>query len=156
MQNERNDIIKLPPTIQHPFIKLSHELLAQATQVRQKLDLGLLKSCNITLSEKEVLARLHKSGGQMRMSDISDALKFTEGGTTKMVTRLTKRGFVSRQRSEQDGRVVLITISEAGTEKLTDAIHVMAAITYPLLSDIYSLEECDSLTSLLKKLNDNA
>lgn len=63
---------------------------------------------------------MHKSIGQIRMSAISDALKFTEEGMSKMPAFLTKRILASRQRSEQDGRVVLMNILEGWIEKFAE------------------------------------
>jgi hypothetical protein len=61
---------------------------------------------------------LHKSIGKIRISAISDALKFTEEGTNKMAAFLTKRRLASRQRFEQDGRVILMNILKEWIEKL--------------------------------------
>lgn len=145
--------IKLPPQNQLPKIKASHLLLVQASQLRRKLNTALVEKCDITLSEKELLARVHQSGGQMRMSDVSDALMFTDGGATKIIKRLTERGFVTRQRSEKDGRVILIDITGSGTEKLAVALDAMASVAYPLMDETFTSEECKTLTNLLEKLD---
>ena len=106
--------IKFPPPSQRQNLKLSHLLLLQAARVRRRINMALVAECELTLSEKELLARLHQSGGQMRMSDVSDALMFTDGGATKIIARLTERGLVTRQRSKQDRRIVLIDITGDG------------------------------------------
>lgn len=146
--------IKLPPEEQQPKIRLSHLLLLQASRMRKKLNEAVVEQCGITLPEKEVMMRVYRTGGQMRMSDVSNTLMFTDGGATKIINRLTDRGFVTRKRSEDDGRVILIDITDAGIDKLTDALHTMASVAYPIMRDAFSDEECEDMTGLLQRLDE--
>ncbi|WKD49804.1 MarR family winged helix-turn-helix transcriptional regulator [Microbulbifer spongiae] len=148
--------IKPPSSDKLTQIEAAHQILLQGIQLRQKLNTALLEKCDITLSEKELLAKVYMSGEQIRMSDVSKTLMFTEGGATKIIKRLADRGFVTRQQSEHDGRVFLIDITNSGAEKLADALQTMESVAYPLMKETLTTKECETLTKLLKKLNANA
>ena len=143
----------LHPRSYLPNIKLSHLLLLQAARLRRNINSALIENCDLTLSEKELLALVHRAGGQARMSDVSDGLMFTEGGATKIIGRLLGRGFVTRQRSKEDKRVVLVDITDAGEEKLFEALKVVGEVVHSLLKETLSSEERAVLSRLLKKLD---
>lgn len=146
--------MKHPPRNQMSNLKLSHLLLHQAAQLRRTINSALVRDCGITLPEKELLARLYHSGGQLRMSEVSNALMFTDGGATKLIGRLADRQFVTRQRSEEDKRVMLIDITDAGEAMLSEALIAMAAVVHPQLEDTFSSKERSMLTRLVEKLVD--
>ncbi|ASG67809.1 hypothetical protein CDV26_04870 [Francisella halioticida] len=143
--------LKLPPQKKLPKIKLSHLLLLQATKIRRKLNLSLTEKCNLTLSEKEVLAQVYKHEGKIRMSDISNKLLFTDGGTTKIIKRLASRGLIKQERSNKDKRVIFIDITSIGVNKLSDALDTMVSVACPLIEETFTLYECKTLTKLLEK-----
>ncbi|KZL10488.1 MarR family transcriptional regulator [Pseudovibrio sp. Ad26] len=143
------------PESQKATIQTAHLLLLQAARLRQKLQAAVTEACDLTLSEKELLGRVQQSGGEVRMSDISSALMFTEGGATKIIGRLEKQGLVTRHRSETDKRVILINITQEGESKLKTALNAMANVAYPLLTKVYSEDECAEMTRLLKKLDEH-
>ncbi|MEW5250341.1 MarR family winged helix-turn-helix transcriptional regulator [Microbulbifer discodermiae] len=147
--------IKPPSPERLTQIEAAHQILLQGIQLRQNLNTALLQKCDVTLSEKEVLAKIYMSGEKIRMSDVSKTLMFTEGGATKIIKRLVERGFVTRQKSEQDGRVFLIDITDSGAEKLAKALETMESVAYPLMKETFTAKECETLTKLLKKLGAN-
>lgn len=49
-----------------------------------------------------------------KMSEIAKKMSVTTGTLTKAIDSLEKKGYVERQRSEQDKRVVHITLTERG------------------------------------------
>lgn len=146
--------VPLPAELHLPQIEFAHNLLLQATRLRRKLNEALAEHCNISLSEKEILAHIHFSGGQVRMSEVSASLMFTDGGATKIIMRLVNRGFVTRERSEEDKRVILINITDEGIQKLFTAIEAMTSVALPVMSETYSTDECEALTDLLVRLED--
>jgi DNA-binding MarR family transcriptional regulator len=145
--------IDLPDEIQQPAIQTAHLLLLQSARLRQKLEAAVLEACAVTLSEKELLGRVCKSGGEVRMSDISNALMFTEGGAIKIIGRLEKRGLVTRKRSDQDKRVILINLTAEGADKLSAALQATAKVAHPLLNEAYSEQDCSEMVGLLEKLD---
>lgn len=77
-------------------------------QKRVRLD---TPSQGLTFTQLFVLASLHRHG-QMRMRDLSERLGLTNSTTSGIVDRLVKMGLVSRNRSEQDRRVVYVALTD--------------------------------------------
>ncbi len=82
--------------------------------------LGLLSSVEVleqtfSFSQVMVLTALmqHK---EMTMSALAGFLGLARPNATGLVDRLVKRGMVERRRVEEDRRVILITLTQAGRE----------------------------------------
>ena len=68
---------------------------------------------------------------------------------TRMLDRLLSRGLITRSRSEEDRRAVLVAITEAGRELLSDIAEPLAECHARQLGHL-SAEELEALTVLLK------
>lgn len=87
------------------------------------------------------------------MSEVANDLSITVGTLTIAISNLVKKGYVERQRSEQDRRVVKIALTKKG--KLAFRVHKkfhsdMVKATVEGLNP----EEEGILTSALEKLNE--
>lgn len=87
------------------------------------------------------------------MSEVANDLSITVGTLTIAISNLVKKGYVQRQRSEQDRRVVKIALTKKG--KLAFRVHKkfhsdMVKATVEGLNP----EEEGILTSALEKLNE--
>ena len=112
---------------------------------------------SIPLSHVQVLALLG-DGYPLSVSDISQRLSIAKPNITPLVDRLLMRGYVSRQRDDNDHRVINILITEAGSEMLAD-IHETIAEQIRLQTDHLSAadfkelaEALDSVTRILSTL----
>jgi DNA-binding MarR family transcriptional regulator len=56
------------------------------------------------------------SGRLTRVSDLGARLRLDSGTLTPLLKRLADRGLVTRQRSQDDERVVAVTLTEAGAD----------------------------------------
>jgi len=144
--------IELPPAELMPSIETIHLMLVLSNGLKKKFSAAVMEASGLTLPEKEVLAKIYMSEGQINMSDVSKTLMFTDGGTTKIIKRLNERGYITRQQSEDDRRVTLLNITDIGVEKLNKAFRAMDAIAYPLMKETYSDDELDTLYQLLSKI----
>lgn len=52
--------------------------------------------------------------GPMKATALAEALSITGGGVTGIADRLIELGYVGRERSQQDRRAVLLTLTDAG------------------------------------------
>ncbi len=86
-----------------------------------------------------------------KMSQIARAMSVTTGTLTKAVDSLERKKYVQRQRSRQDKRVVLITLTERGVRAYRhhEQFH-QDMISFVL--DNVSEEECVILRNVLEKL----
>ena len=107
---------------------------------------------NLTLSELHVIAAIGCESAQP-MSVIASKLDVTVGTLTIAMNNLVKKGYVTRIRSEEDRRVVLIALSEQGVEAYAhhESFHEeMINFTMSALNDT----ETDVLVKTLSKVTD--
>jgi DNA-binding MarR family transcriptional regulator len=72
----------------------------------------------VSRSEAGVLSSL--SGGPRRITELADLEGHAQPTMTLLVKRLEQRGWVARDRDPADGRVVLVSLTAAGTAALED------------------------------------
>lgn len=96
------------------------------TLLFDRLDEDLRRSFDISLVEYEILVRLSERDGQMRMAALADALAHSRSRVTHTVTRMERAGLVQRSRSDDDGRGILASLTDAGHQLLVRAapVHV--------------------------------
>jgi MarR family transcriptional regulator, organic hydroperoxide resistance regulator len=81
---------------------------------------GLLSQFGLTYPQFLVLVSLQHRDGQ-KVSELGEALFLESNTLTPLLQRLEKAGLVKRQRSDDDERVVLLTLTPVGA-KLTQDI----------------------------------
>jgi DNA-binding MarR family transcriptional regulator len=93
----------------------------------------------LAVNEYDVLFTLSRcpSGG-LRLNELNDHVLLSQSSLSRLVERLEKRGLVERTPAPDDGRGILITLTEAGWElqKQIGREHVrdIAAIVAPALT----------------------
>lgn len=100
--------------------------------VTQKLDAELRASCDLALSEFEILLHLAWAGGERRMAQIAHDVVLTGGGVTRIVARLEKLGFITKRTCDDDGRGILAVLTEKGWAKQRSAqkVHLEGVRTH--------------------------
>ncbi len=105
---------------------------------------------DITFIQWLALVKL-KDGLVETASDLCRSMSHDNGAITRVVDQLENRGFVERERSLQDRRVVKLRITDAGRAKL-------AELTPPFITNLndalapFSADEFAELNRLLGKL----
>ncbi|GII86392.1 MarR family transcriptional regulator [Sphaerisporangium siamense] len=92
-------------------------LLEQATRA-EMAELGL------TYAEFDVLAALHRAGPPYRLkpSDLTRSLFLTSGGTSNVLQRLARAGYVDREADAGDGRSRWVRLTEEGRRVAATAL----------------------------------
>jgi DNA-binding MarR family transcriptional regulator len=70
------------------------------------------------LSRTETGALLTLLEGPRRITELAATEALAQPTATQLVDKLQRRGLVARERSREDGRVVLVVITERGREQL--------------------------------------
>ncbi|GGY78089.1 MarR family transcriptional regulator [Cellvibrio zantedeschiae] len=105
---------------------------------------------DITFVQWLALVKL-KDGFAETASDLCRTMSHDNGAITRMLDQMESRGFVVRERSQQDRRVVKLRITDAGRAKL-------AELTPPFITNLnealapFSADEFAELNRLLGKL----
>jgi len=71
---------------------------------------------NLTRTESGLLDTL--SGGQRTINELAETEALTQPAVSKLVDRLERRDLVARHRADRDARVVLVSITAAGSAAL--------------------------------------
>lgn len=108
----------------------------------------LLKALDLTYPQYLVMLVLWE-GDQLSVSDIGQKLFLDSATLTPLLKRLEASGLVSRERSTQDERQVIICLSDAGKQLRSEAAQVMETM---LCAMGCSLEEAQQLRDQINQL----
>ncbi|MFO1388482.1 MarR family winged helix-turn-helix transcriptional regulator [Cellvibrio sp.] len=125
------------------LLKTNHQLMHECAD-------RVFANHDITFMQWLALVKL-KDGYAETASDLCRTLSHDNGAITRMVDQLENRGFVERERSQQDRRVVKLLITEAGRAKLADLTPPFIMSLNEALSP-FSAEEFAELNRMLGKL----
>jgi DNA-binding MarR family transcriptional regulator len=123
------------------------------TQLSRVVDADMLKEQSITSGEYMVLVHLSEApDDQLRMSELAQACGLSLSGMTRVVNRLEKRSLVLRQKSPDDGRAWLVSLTGSGWTQLKQAWPTnLASVRRHIFS---RLEGCDipAATQVLERI----
>lgn len=91
--------------------------IIRATDIHSR---KLTKTAGLTAPQLLVLQAIQNLGA-VAISRLSSEVSLSQATVTTIIDRLEKRGFVARQRSQQDKRVVHALLTDAGREALSHA-----------------------------------
>src|ERR1700674_206169 len=93
-------------------------LNAQASLLRQ-LEAELIEKEDMTLAEFDVLIQLGMAPDlRLRMTELSDRVRLSHSGVTRLVDRLAHAGLVKRTRCDSDRRGTFATLTAARRARL--------------------------------------
>jgi DNA-binding MarR family transcriptional regulator len=96
-------------------------LNAQASLLRQ-LEAELVAAEGMTLAEFDVLIQLRLAPGvRLRMTELSDRVRLSPSGLTRLIDRLIQAGLVERGTCPSDRRGTFAILTPAGRERIRRA-----------------------------------
>jgi DNA-binding MarR family transcriptional regulator len=130
--------------------KISIDLTQELFQIMKRFPRPKLKQSSIdglTRSEYELLVmlvmNLDENKTALSVSELSDLLIITPAGVTHLINPLEERGYIKRLQNRNDRRIVLIGLTEKGTEV---AETLIAEVREQLIGLVNHLGEEDSKT----------
>jgi len=99
----------------------------------------------------DTLRNLEKTLGKVKVSDISDALGLPRPSVTKTVKDLEKLGFIEKETTSEDGRIVFIKITNEGRKLVDKYVDRYFNDLSEELSDITD-EDADKMMEVIEKL----
>lgn len=115
-----------------------------------RLDLNLEQN-GITRSEFSVLSALARVERPLRASEVVSITMLSGASITKITDTLVARGLLKRQKSERDGRVVLLALTDVGRDVVDQQMPRRLADDKAMIAGLTSGEQ-DTLASLLRKV----
>jgi DNA-binding MarR family transcriptional regulator len=90
-------------------------LVMATTLLFDRLDADLSRNHGISLAEYEILVRLsEREGHRMRMAQLADAVAHSRSRVTHTVKRLQQAEYVTREKTPEDGRGIVCTLTDRG------------------------------------------
>ncbi|QRR34137.1 MarR family transcriptional regulator [Hydrogenophaga sp. YM1] len=124
-------------------------LVASANEVERELaPLGL------TEAQWMPLFKLHMAMASTS-SELARECRIDTGATTRMIDRLEEKGFIQRERSAADRRVVKLELTPEGRATAGHIPSALCKVQNELLAG-FTREEFDTLKSLLRRMLANA
>ena len=103
--------------------------LRAGTLLTARLNRQLQADSGLSLAEYEVLVQLSETpGGRLRPFQLGQALDWEQSRLSHLLSRMTRRGFVTREECPGDGRGALVALTAAGRAAIESAApgHVAA------------------------------
>ncbi|HLR71543.1 MAG TPA: MarR family transcriptional regulator [Pseudogracilibacillus sp.] len=107
-----------------------------------------LKQFDLTTAQFDVLNQIAHFG-PLTQSELAKRVTVTEGGISRMLSRLEKEQLIVR---EQNWKTKTISLTDKGEEKLTAAFDAQLTFQSSFFNDTLSVEEQKNLLKLMAKL----
>ncbi len=126
------------------------KLFRDITEIEEKAIKGG-RYKNLTMNDMHVIEAIGM-GAPKNMSSVAKELSVTTGTLTIAVNSLVKKEFVNRVRSDEDRRVVLISLSESGKKAYAQHQKFHEEMINNIISQL-NAEESRVLAGALSKIN---
>ncbi len=128
-------------------------LLQARDAVVAEVERRLQSEAGISLAEHEVLFRLVSAPEErLRMFDLATLLLVSKSGVTRLVDRLVQEGWVNRDLSADDRRVVYAALTDEGRAKLRGSMPILANSVRDVFISHLSEDDVQDLRRVLRKL----
>jgi DNA-binding MarR family transcriptional regulator len=127
-------------------------LLQAQAAVTDAVEAELVARSDLPLAWHEVLVRLARAGGRMRMRELAQAVLLSKSGLTRLADRMEKAGLVERSACPTDRRGTFAVLTEAGRGTLRRSSPVFRRAVEGNLAGPLTPDELASLRSLLQKV----
>jgi DNA-binding MarR family transcriptional regulator len=107
-----------------------------------------------TKAQWRVLARLHRTGGDIRQIELADALDVEPITLCRMIDRLEEAGLVERRRDDNDRRAWRIHLTEAAAPVLAKLETMGAQFNADMLAGIPEMDR-DAARRVLARIRHN-
>lgn len=120
----------------------------------QRIEEDLRRRSGITHAEFEVLLRLtYAEDSRARIQDLAAASLLTRSGTSRVVERLVRAGFVKREGAMEDGRGAYAVITRKGREHFQVAARHHVALVRREFLTRFSQEELEMMASFWRRID---
>jgi DNA-binding MarR family transcriptional regulator len=107
----------------------------------------------ISLGDYQVLVFLSEADERrLRMCDLAEMLQLSPSGLTRRLDGLVQRGWVEREGSDLDRRVMLAVLTDAGLAQLESAAPTHVDSVRARIVDLLDHEELDALATIFGKI----
>jgi len=149
---ERQEIGSAAEAVADERIQAFGVVLTTAARLERLLGLAMERDSGLSHPMFEVLLLLAAAPEGVPMGDLSRGLVLTSGGATRLVDRMVEAGLVARERSREDKRVQVVTMTPAGSERMVEAARRHAAELERHVYDVLAPEQIRAVIDGLDRL----
>ncbi|MCT1412768.1 MarR family winged helix-turn-helix transcriptional regulator [Corynebacterium sanguinis] len=121
-------------------------MLAASRKVDRVIDETLQAGSNLSSSEFAVLVSLSEAEGkELRLRDLCAVLDWDRSRTSHQVTRMQRRGLITKCKSPGDARGVLVKLTDDGLTRVTHAAPDHVESVRRIIFDHLELEDIAAL-----------
>jgi DNA-binding MarR family transcriptional regulator len=107
----------------------------------------------ISVNEFLLLLHLQRSAAnRLSRVELAKRMHVSASTITRMAAPMEKIGLVGREADERDARLVFVVATDAGKERLSEALATFSKRAGYLFSDRWNDEETDQFASMLRRL----
>jgi len=130
-------------------------LLCAHDRVLNRLDADLLREADISLAEFEVLQHLVESPDRrLRMNELADLARLSPSGLTRRFDALVRRGWVQRERCDDDRRGVYAGITPEGEQRMRAAEPIHGRGVHRYFFDLLDEEHLANVNDVMTTIAD--
>ena len=119
------------------------------TQQSNQLSNEFLKRFDLTVAQFDVLAQIYLYG-PLTQSELAEKIVVTQGGISRMLTRLEKEGCIVRK---QDWKTKTISLTKKSEAIMAKAVPAQLAFQTSFFEDVLTKEEQKTLYKLMSKVH---
>ena len=122
-------------------------------RVAQRLGAELSRECALAINEFDVLLYLRSHANEeVRLGALLEAVSLSQPALSRLVARLEGRGLLARSVATDDGRAIVVRLTDAGTALIDRAAAVHARAVHETLTGKFSAAEQASLLHTLSQV----
>lgn len=111
-----------------------------------------LKQYDLTTAQFDILNQIN-TYEPLTQNELAKKATVTEGGISRMLSRLEKEGLIVRK---QDWKTKYISLTDKGREKLDNAFAAQLKFQSSFFDEVLSVEEQKTLLSLMTRVQKNS
>ena len=138
--SDRYDVLKLSNQLCFPLYVCSKEVVRSYKPFLDEIDL--------TYTQYITMMALWEKG-EINVKDLGEILYLDSGTLTPVLKKLEQKGYICRNRSREDERVLIVTVTSAGKKLKEKAVEIPAKMSSCIS---LSKEEAQTMYELLHKL----
>lgn len=128
-------------------------MITAAGKISRTIDDALQATSNLSSSEFAVLVVLSEAEDrECRLRDLCTALSWDRSRASHLVSRMERRGLVTKGPCPDDARGVLVTLTDEGMERIVDAAPDHVEVVRRLVFDGLELVDVDDVKRLLNNI----
>lgn len=134
----------------HQALRLWLRLLSCTVRIEKQIRIGLRREFGTTLPRFDLMAQLERSGGGLRMNELSERLMVSGGNVTGITDQLEREGLVMRTPYPGDRRAFTVKLTATGLKRFREMAARHEQWIIELLGGLSRVEKSRMINELWK------